>query len=137
MTSKGALRPVTLVLTALWLLWLGLVILIARFNKYDWADPPILDCDTDAEAAVTLLIWLVWTTTAGLATWFAAAKRSLGKNLDTACLAVALCVSFGSASKYASLLEYNKITATMCEEQSSNLPLNTDAAQAPLGLALR
>ncbi len=113
------MRKVVLVLTNLWLMWLGLMILIVQFNKYSWADPPMVDCDTDAEAAFVLLAWFVWLTTGAMVAWFAGFFRAIGRNLPTITLVFAVIVSAGTTMKYFALIEYSKSIESQCGESAS------------------
>lgn len=114
-----------------WLLWIGFLVLIVRFNKYDWADSPMLDCDTDAESAATLLVWLVWLTTVVLLGWYFASRRTVGKNMETIALAIALLISLGSMFKYIALMKYEETISKQCETESSNTSLSRTLTLAP------
>lgn len=111
------LRNTLLTLTIFALLFLGLTLWATEFNRYSWANPPILDCDTDAEAAFTLFAWLTWLITAVLLIWHVLPPRKLGVNLPTAAVVLALMVSGGGAVKYAALQDYSKQLAVQCGEQ--------------------
>lgn len=114
------MRKAILLLANLWLLWLGLMILVVQFNKYSWAEPPMLDCDTDAEAAFMLMAWLVCLTTAAIAAWFAGFYRSIGRNLPTVTLLLAIAVSSGTATKYFALVDYSKGIAVQCADDGDS-----------------
>ncbi len=124
--QEESLALIKLILSVVigWLLWLGLLILVVQFNKYGWADPPMIDCDTDAEAALALLIWLVWITAALFLLWFYRAKVTFGTNFESFALSIVLLISLGSVIKYIALLEYDKTISQQCEGESSNLQLN-------------
>lgn len=95
------------------MLWLWLVIYLP-FNKYSWADPPILDCDTDGEAATALLIYVIWFITAVLAARTFILKRKLGANFVTFALALAVTISLFAVFRYVELLQYDKAIASEC-----------------------
>lgn len=107
-----------------WLLWLGFLILIVRVNKYDWADLPMLDCDTDAQAAVTLFVWLVWITAAAFLAWFYLTKVPFRANFESFTLSIVLLISIGSAFNYIALLKYDETISLQCGVESSDSQLN-------------
>jgi magnesium-transporting ATPase (P-type) len=84
----------------------------------------MLDCDTDAEVAVTVFIWLVWITAALFLLWFYFAKKAFGVNIETFTLAIVLLVSLGSVVKYIALQKYSETIYQQCEIELSNSPLN-------------
>jgi len=110
------MRKFVLSLANLWLMWLGLMILVLQFNKYSWAEPPMLDCDTDAEAAFMLMAWLVWITTAMIIFWFAGFHKLIGRNYPTITLVLAVVISAGTAVKYIALLDYSEGITSQCAE---------------------
>jgi hypothetical protein len=46
---------------SIWLIFLAFWVWLAQFNKYN--DLNIIDCDTDAEAVLTICLVLLWSTT--------------------------------------------------------------------------
>lgn len=111
---RDFMRKLILLAINLGLLGLGLIIGITRFNKYEWADQPIIDCDTDAETAIIIMSWLVWLTSAAVGAWFLYFHRKIRKNFITVTLLIAILVSIGVGVKYYRMLEYDDEIAEHC-----------------------
>lgn len=98
------------------LLGLTVGIFAIPLNHYSWADPPILDCDTDAEGFVELSIYLVWLTSAALAAHSRLHRRERAVGLASLALALAVGTSIGGGFRYMELLQHNQVVAAECRE---------------------
>lgn len=111
------IRRLLLIGFILWIVWLGFWVFAVPFNKYEWSETPMVDCDTNAEFVIALCILLICLSTVGILTWILIAKRFLGKNLETIALTFAITLSLYCVFKFYFLVEYSASIEKLCGSQ--------------------